>query len=209
MQNQRGNGIVIGVVIDLDDPENIGRIKVKYPHLEDQISNWARLVTFMAGPERGAFFRPEVNEEVLVAFELGDARRPYILGGVWNKVDPPPPDGGQPTQNNWRFIKSRSGHTIKLDDTQGSEKIEIVDKDGTRSVIVDSAGQKIQIISESDDIEVSAKSGSVKIEALNIEVKASNNMKLEATTKMMLKSALIEINSTGPASMTGNPIKLN
>jgi uncharacterized protein involved in type VI secretion and phage assembly len=209
VQNQRGNGIVIGVVIDLDDPENIGRIKVKYPHLEDQISNWARLVTFMAGPERGAFFRPEVNEEVLVAFELGDARRPYILGGVWNKVDPPPPDGGQPTQNNWRFIKSRSGHTIKLDDTQGSEKIEIVDKDGTRSVIVDSAGQKIQIISESDDIEVSAKSGSVKIEALNIEVKASNNMKLEATTKMMLKSALIEINSTGPASMTGNPIKLN
>ncbi len=115
----------------------------------------------------------------------------------------------EPTQNNWRFIKSRSGHIIRFDDTQGSEKIEIIDKDGTRRVVVDSAGQKIQIISESDNIEISAKAGNVKIEALNVEVKATNNMNLKATTKMTIESPAIDINSAGPVTVTGTPIKLN
>src|SRR5215212_313772 len=98
------NGIVIGLVIDLKDEENIGRVKVKYPHLEDQPSDWARLASPMAGNKRGTFFRPEVGDEVLVAFEHGEPRRPYIIGALWSKVDPPPPDDGDTEKNNWRFI---------------------------------------------------------------------------------------------------------
>lgn len=194
MQGQRENGIVIGIVTDLDDPERLGRVRVRFPHLNDEPSYWARLVTLMAGPDRGAFFRPEVGDEVLVAFEHGDPRRPYVLGALWSKTDTPPPDDGQPTQNNWRFIKSRSGHIIKLDDTPGGERIEIVDRDGSRKVIIDTAAQKIQVICETGDVEVSAGAGSVKVEAVTVEIKASGSMTLEASGTLTIKGATVNIN---------------
>jgi uncharacterized protein involved in type VI secretion and phage assembly len=193
MQDGRENGIMVGIVMDLDDPEKIGRVKVKYPHLADQPSDWARLVTLMAGPERGAFFRPEVNDEVLVAFEHGDPRRPYILGALWSKADVPPKDDGQTTENNWRFIRSRSGHLIKLNDTHGSETIEIIDKDGERRVVLDSAGRKIQIFCGAGDIEVKADTN-ITIEASTVRVKATGNMNLEADGILTLKGATVNIN---------------
>jgi uncharacterized protein involved in type VI secretion and phage assembly len=194
MQDGVSNGLVIGTVVDLDDPERIGRIKVQYPHLNDEQSDWARLVTPMAGNDRGCFFRPEKGDEVLVAFEHGEPRRPHIVGSLWSTVDKPPADDGQPTDNNWRFIKSRSGHVIKLDDTQGKEKIEFIDKDQQRRVVIDSANRKIQVICDQGDVEISAKAGSVKVEAMTVEVKASANMTLEATGTMTIKGATVNIN---------------
>ncbi|HZH31985.1 MAG TPA: phage baseplate assembly protein V [Pyrinomonadaceae bacterium] len=194
MGADRVNGIIIGIVTDLEDPEAIGRIKVMFPTLGDQASDWARLVTPMAGKDRGLFLRPEVGDEVLVAFELGDPTRPYILGSLWNKVDTPPPDDGQAGQNNWRFIKSRSGHIVKLDDTQGAEKIEIIGSDGQRQIVFDIAGKKIQVVCDTGDVEVSATGGTVKVEALTVEVKASGNMTLEATGTMTIKGATVNIN---------------
>jgi phage baseplate assembly protein V len=188
------NGIVIGIVTDLDDPERLGRVRVRYPHLDDQKSYWARLATLMAGPDRGTFFRPEVDDEVLVAFEHGDPRRPYILGGLWNSVDSPPSNTGQATENNVRLIKSRSGHVIKLDDTQGAAKIEVVDKNGSHKVVIDSANQKIEIVSDVGDVEVTANAGTVKVEALTVEIKATGNMNLEASGTMTIKGALVNIN---------------
>lgn len=194
MGGQQVNGIVIGLVIDLDDPESLGRIRVKYPYLGDAPSDWARLVTPMAGKDRGMFFRPEVDDEVLVAFELGDVRRPYILGSLWSTTDTPPPDDGEPKKNNWRFIKSRNGHIVKLDDTQGKEKIEIIGSDGQRQIVFDIAGQKIQVTCDTGDIEVSASAGKVKVDALTVEIKASGNMTLEATGTMTIKGATVNIN---------------
>jgi uncharacterized protein involved in type VI secretion and phage assembly len=194
MHGHQVNGIIVGLVIDLDDPEKIGRVRVQFPTLGDQASDWARLVTPMAGKERGLFLRPEVGDEVLVAFELGDPRRPYILGSLWSKTDPPPPDDGDASKNNWRFIRSRSGHVVKLDDTAGAEKIEIVGSDEKRRVVFDIANQKIQVTCDSGDVEVSAPSGTVKVEALTVEVKATGNMNLEATGTMTIKGATVNIN---------------
>ena len=194
MGGQQVNGIVIGIVTDLNDPERLGRVRVKYPYLEDQVSDWARLVTQMAGADRGMFFRPEVEDEVLVAFELGDVRRPYILGSLWSATDTPPKDDGQPVENNWRFIKSRNGHLVKLDDTQGKEKIEIIGSDGQRQIVFDIAAQKIQVTCDTGDVEVSAAAGKVKVDALTVEVKASGNMTLEATGTMTIKGATVNIN---------------
>ena len=188
------NGIIIGLVKDLEDPENLGRIRVTYPYLGDQQSDWARLVTPMAGKDRGMFFRPEVGDEVLVAFELGDVRRPYILGSLWSTEDTPPKDDGDAKKNNWRFIKSRNGHIVKLDDTQGSEKIEIIGSDGAQKIVFDIAGKKIQVTGDSGDIEVSAPSGKVKVEATTVEIKASGNMNLEASGTMTIKGATVNIN---------------
>jgi len=194
MGGQQVNGIIIGLVTDLDDPEKLGRVKVKFPTLADQESDWARLVSPMAGKDRGQFFRPEVGDEVLVAFELGDVRRPYVLGSLWSQTDTPPPDDGQAAKNNWRFIKSRSGHVVKLDDTQGKEKIEIIASDGKRKVVLDSANQKIQVTCDSGDVEVKAGSGTVKVDAATVEIKSSGDMTLQASGKMTIKGTTVNIN---------------
>ncbi len=194
MAGQQVNGIVIGIVTDLEDDEKIGRIKVKYPYLGDQESDWARLVTPMAGAQRGMFFRPEVGDEVLVAFELGDVRRPYILGSLWSKTDEPPPDDGNAKENNWRFIKSRSGHIVKLDDTDGKEKIEITSKDDECRIVWDAANKKIQVTCQSGDVEVTASSGTVKVDATTVEIKSSGDMTLQASGTMTIKGATVNIN---------------
>lgn len=182
MGERAENGIVVGVVCDLNDTDNLGRVRVKYPHLGGQVSDWARLATPMAGAGRGVFFRPEKDDEVLVGFEHGDPRRPYILGSLWSQVDKPPKDDGQKTQNNWRFIQSRSGHIVKLDDTSGKEKIEIIDKDSKRRIVIDSANRRIQILCDSaaGDIEIKAPLSDVKIEAATITVKATTSLTLES-----------------------------
>jgi uncharacterized protein involved in type VI secretion and phage assembly len=200
MQNPNDNGIVIGVVKHLDDPEGIGRVRAELPHLNNQLSDWAKVAAPMAGKDRGAFFRPEKDDEVLIAFGHGEARVPYVIGALWSTVDTPPADDGKTASdgttpaNNWRFFKSRSGHVIKLDDTQGAEKIELIDKDKKRRVVIDSANSKIQVICDQGDVEVQAKAGSVKVEATTVEIKASGNMTLEATGTMTVKGATVNIN---------------
>lgn len=197
MRNEyESNGIVIGVVSSLDDDASLGRIRVRYPHLGNVESDWARLSAPMAGAQRGAFFRPEVGDEVLVAFEHGDPRRPYILGSLWSQTDQPPPDDGDKTSNNWRFIRSRSGHIILLDDTPGKEKIELIDKDGKRRIIIDSASSpaKITVIAEIGDIDLKAPQGKISIEAQEINVKASTSLNLEGSTSANLKGKTVNIN---------------
>jgi uncharacterized protein involved in type VI secretion and phage assembly len=164
------------------------------------MSDWARLVTLMAGPERGAFFRPEVGDEVLVAHEFRDPRRPYVLGSVWSSADVPPPDDGDAEANNWRFIRSRAGHIVKLNDKSGQETIEIEDKDRARRIVIDAANGKIRVECDDGDIEVTA-SGTVKVvadtvevEASTVSVKASGEMTLEAAGTMTIKGSTVNIN---------------
>jgi uncharacterized protein involved in type VI secretion and phage assembly len=188
------NGIVIGLVKNLEDPDGLGRIKVSYPHLAGEESDWARLASPMAGAERGLFFRPEPEDEVLVAFEHGDPRRPYILGSLWSEADRPPPDDGQTKQNNWRFIRSRSGHIILLDDTEGKEKIELIDKDGKRRIVIDSANNKIQVLCDQGNVEVEAKAGNITLKGSNVSIEATGTMNLKADGTMTIKGATVNIN---------------
>lgn len=190
----RENGVLIGTVLDLADPESLGRVKLRLPQFDDQQTDWARIASPMAGKDRGFFFRPEVGDEVLVAFENGDPRRAYVLGALWSKVDTPPADDGNASQNNWRFIKSRSGHIVKLDDTSGAEKIEIIDKSGKHKITIDSANSKIEIACTVGDLDISAPAGTLKINAQTVEITATAQMKVEATGNLTLKGALVNIN---------------
>jgi uncharacterized protein involved in type VI secretion and phage assembly len=196
MSKREDNGIVVGIVCDLNDDDNLGRVRVKYPHLGDEISDWARLASPMAGADRGTFFRPEKDDEVLVGFEHGDPRRPYILGSLWSQVDKPPADDGQKTKNNWRFIRSRSGHVLRFDDTAGAEKIEIIDKDNKRRIVVDSANAKIEILcaAAAGNIEIKAPASDIKIEAATITVKATTSLKLESDGVVTISGATVNIN---------------
>ncbi len=143
-QKNDTNGIVIGEVCDLEDPDKLGRVRVTFPHLGGVKSDWAKLVSPMAGKERGIFFRPEKGDEVLVAFEHNDGNRPYILGSLWSQVDTPPPSEGSAKDNNIRFIRSRSGHILRLDDTKGKEKIEFINKDSQRRIVIDCDQKKFR-----------------------------------------------------------------
>ena len=189
---QRENGILVGIVADLDDPDNLGRVRVRFPYLGDQLSYWAKVASPMAGKNRGFFFRPEKDDELLIAFEMGDPRRPYVLGALWSKVDPPPPDDGNKTENNWRFIQSRSGNIFKFDDTDGSDRIEIIGKN--TKIVLDSSGDKIEIVCDNGNIEIKAPSGKLELNAMNVEVKASASMKLEATGEMTISGSVVNIN---------------
>jgi uncharacterized protein involved in type VI secretion and phage assembly len=198
-------GVVVGIVTNNKDPEKLGRVKVKYPWLSDsEESHWARMATMMAGKDRGAFYLPEVDDEVLLAFEHGDVRFPYVIGMLWNGKDTPRYDNGD-GKNDQRVITSRSGHelifndndqqgkvtihtkknhVITLDDSAGGEKISIVDKSGSNSIEIDSVQNSIAI-----------KSGmKLTIESQTIEIKANAMMKIEAGATMTIKGAMVMIN---------------
>ena len=197
----RLKGVVVGIVTNNQDPDEMGRVKVKFPCLsDDEESHWARIAAPMAGNDRGVYFLPEVEDEVLVVFEHGDIRFPYVLGALWNGNDAPPAknDDGK---NNIRVIKSRSGHIIKLNDEDGKETIEILDKSGKNTLIIDTAKNTITITSDKD-ITLSATKGTIKLDAEKIELKSSADSKLEAGGKMdvtasaamKLKGATVDIN---------------
>lgn len=136
------NGVVIGLVTNVADPEKQGRIKVHFPWLDDQHeTDWVRIATMMAGGGRGSFFIPEVNDEVLVAFDHGEARIPYVIGFLWNGQDAPPDN-----ETSKRTLKSTKGHTILLDDKDGDEKIVITSSSGHKVELDDTpAGQTMTV----------------------------------------------------------------
>jgi uncharacterized protein involved in type VI secretion and phage assembly len=185
-------GVVPAVVTNNDDPDKQGRVKVKFPWLNDQEeSDWAWVVASFAGKKRGLFFLPEVGDEVLMGFEDGEFARAYVLGSLWNGVDTPPTDDGDGRDR--RVFRSRSGHIVRIDDTSGSEKIEILDKTGKNTVTVDSSANTITIASDKD-IVLKAPKGTVKIDAQKLEVTTSGEAKLEASGTMTVKGSTVNIN---------------
>jgi len=118
-------GAVVGLVTNNKDPEKLGRVKVKFPWMtNDEESQWARLATLDAGKNRGTWWIPEINDEVLCIFEHGDINFPYVIGGLWNGKDTPPTTGragdfNQDGKDNLRFIKSRDDHLLIFEEPRG------------------------------------------------------------------------------------------
>jgi uncharacterized protein involved in type VI secretion and phage assembly len=199
-QSPRALGVAVGLVTNNQDPEGLGRVKVKYPWLgDDDESYWARIVVPMAGNDRGTWFLPEVDDEVLIAFDQGSLDFPYVLGALWNGKDKPP-ESNSDGKNNHRTIKSRSGHIIRMDDTDGSEKLEIIDKSGNNKIVIDSANNSVTIES-GGDIKLTAK-GKVTLSGNGVEIqsqangsfKASGNLDVNASGQLNLKGSMVNIN---------------
>lgn len=204
---RRINGVSAGIVTNNEDPEGLGRVKIKFPWLsDDNETDWVRISTLMAGGERGSFFLPEVGDEVLVAFEHGDINHPFVIGALWNGVDKPP-DNNSDGRNNIRKITSRSGHEIIFNDdnTAMQEKIEIHTNSGHKIVLDDSVGQ--------EKIEIQDKTGSNKIIIDSVQ----NSMNIESVLQLKIKSAVVEIEGTTSLTLKSNailtiqglPVKIN
>ncbi|MHC0066376.1 phage baseplate assembly protein V [Nostoc sp. UIC 10890] len=217
-QNHHFYGVTVGIVTNNKDPERLGRIKVKFPWLSsEEESYWARIVTLMAGNDRGIYFLPEVNDEVLVAFEQGDMNFPYILGALWNGKDKPPitnEDG----ENNQRVIKSRSGHKIVLDDTEENEQIIIQDKTGKNKIVINSQENKMNIQVEKDlTIETKGKiilkssDDDISIECKNLQITTQQNYQLEVGANCTIKAkAKYDLEAqSGLGIKCANGVKIN
>jgi len=204
------SGVTTGVVTNNKDPEDLGRVKVKFPWLsEKEETHWARVLTPMAGPGRGLYLLPEVNDEVLVAFEHGDMNFPYVLGALWNGKDKPP-GSNKDGKNNLRTVKSRSGHVITLDDTEGKEKIIVRDKTQKNEIVVDSQKNSLTVKVDGDlsiesrgAITVKSSGGDIRIECTNLKVEAKQNCEIKATANITVQ-ANAQLTLKGPAGVKVN-----
>ena len=167
------NETVVGIVRNNIDPDQNGRIQVYIPSLSDEnLSNWARMATPMAGSGTGMYFLPDIDDKVLVTFEQGNINRPIIVGSVWNDVERPP-EGNLDGMNRIRAIRTRAGHNITLDDTSGSEQIVIQDNAG--STITLQADGSINI-EAATNLNLSASNGDINLNATNVNVTVSGAM---------------------------------
>ncbi|MDQ7024436.1 MAG: VgrG-related protein [Anaerolineae bacterium] len=186
-------GVVPAIVTNIKDDENdIVRVKVKYPWMDNELeSHWARLAGVGAGQSAsGIHWLPQVNDEVLVAFENGNINRPYVLGGLWNGTDKPPQVIGDTLKSdkvNIRTIQTPAGNKIVMYDASGEEKIEIIDAKGVTSITLDGGGKMVDI-KTSGDLTIKA-DGSVTIEGNGITIKSDSTLDLEGSGASKLKTS--------------------
>jgi uncharacterized protein involved in type VI secretion and phage assembly len=203
-------GVHYGVVCQNKDPENLNRIKIRLPWLDqgdvDQ-THWAQLLTPMEGKQWGWLTIPDVDDVVAVVFIAGDTSQPVVIGGVWSKPDASP-EPNEDGKNNFRGYRSRSGHRLILDDT-AKTKVVFADKTATLAVGIgnfakDGQGPNVCAVfkppmagdvgvsfsSLQGNLELTCKAGTLKIEA-------GDTLKVSAKTT-------IEINATGDLKMDGS-----
>jgi phage protein D/phage baseplate assembly protein gpV len=205
-QPSRWGGVVTAIVTNNSDPDDQGRVKLKYPWMADDVeTGWARVSGVGAGNERGLYCLPEVNDEVLVAFEHGDANRPLVLGGLWNGVDKPTVPASEAIQNgnvHTRAFKTRSGHALTfVDDSEGKVRLETA---GGHSLVLDDENRMVQIeTSGGIVIKLDDGGGDVTIECngkldvqagRDLSFKAGSNLSLEASGQVTIKGATIDLN---------------
>jgi phage protein D len=202
-------GVVVGIVTDNDDPETLGRVKLRFPSLSaDYESHWARVAAPGNGASRGTVWIPEVNDEVLVAFEGGDRQRPFVVGGLWNGRDTPPPIEVDNGKLNGRHFVSRDGNQVYM-----------WDKPGNSSLGMKTAGEEVVLLLSRTDRELSGTSeGKIVLTATSdIEINATGKVRIsgdggvEITSSAQAKltgSAGVEVGTSGIAKVSGSQVQL-
>lgn len=190
----RWYGVHAAIVSDVNDPDNQGRVKITLPWAPDTAGErydaWARLATFMAGNDRGSWFVPDEGDEVLVAFEAGDPRRPYVIGALWNGQDKPPASMDGAGKNYEKILRSRNGVKITLDDHDGREQFIAETPGGQKLVLKDGPGT----------IELADSNGnSIKLEPSGITITTPASLTINASTATVNASS---VTVSGPTTLS-------
>jgi phage protein D len=197
-------GVVVGLCTNNDDPDKLGRVKLKFPWLADDFeSDWSRMLQAGAGPDSGACFIPEVNDEVLVAFEFGDVRRPIVIGALHNGQDKPRLgdglfDNGRVKR---RGVVSRRGHRVVLFDDAAKSGIALVSSDGQLRIALNESKGEIHLFCR----------GKIRLEAQGeLSLNSQQNVTIEAQGQLQMKGqAGAKLESSAAVEVTGTVIKLN
>ena len=214
------NGVVIAQVTDNNDPNNQARVKLKFPWLDDNYeSDWARVTQLGAGPNSGALFMPEVNDEVLVAFEFGDIRRPFVVGSLYNGQDTP--NLGSGLFNNGQVMRrgliSRKGHQFIFFDDPNKAGVAIISSDGNLKISLNETNSEIHISSQGK-VHVECQQDMTLESQANLNLKAGQGLKLEAGTDLKLKGSSgasleggsqVEVKASGQLKITGAMVDIN
>ncbi|UMG94811.1 phage baseplate assembly protein V [Nocardioides sp. TF02-7] len=236
----RVDGVLVGVVTDLNDPDGYGRVRVKLPVLEHTSGEiqtaWARVATFDAGQQRGATFLPEVDDEVLVAFEGGSVRRPVVIGALFSGKRQQPELGRLLSPNkakvNVRRLTSRTGHTLEMVDEDGNDQLLLRHGKGEMKVALHGPTKKLTVESHGGDIELTTgqasislfKNGDIKIKGVRIEVdammlsvaakgtatvKAEGPVSVEGATATVKGNGSVVVQAGGIAAVKGASVAIN
>lgn len=191
-----------------EDPDKRGRVRVEYPSLHGDSANtpseWARLCLPYASAGHGAWFVPEVGDEVLVVFENGNLDSPIVMGSLYSGANKPPtagrPGDGKPVV---RFVKTKSGHTLCFDDSDGDGKVTLADRDG-RKLDIDTSKKEVRL-ADADGNEVCLKPDEVTVKHKSGHVLAMKSsevsVKHQSGDEVKLKGGEVLIQSAGKISL--------
>lgn len=187
-------GVYPALVTDVVDPDNRGRVRITLPWLPDpqgEFETWARIATLMAGDQRGSWFIPEVDDEVLVSFEAGDPQRPYVIGALWNGHDAPPASMDGAGANRLKVLRSRNGVTVTLDDQDGSERFRVETPGGHHLEIGDGGAGITLRDANGSEIRLHSSGISIKAAGGKISLEAPGDLTIQAG-RVVLESAFTE-----------------
>ena len=210
-------GLHYGVVCQNKDPDNLDRIKVRFPWLDagdtDQ-SHWAQLLTPMEGPKFGWYTLPDIDDVVVVVFIAGDISQPVVIGGVWSTPDFSP-ETNEDGKDNFRGYRSRCGHRLVFDDSSGGTKVWFADKTtknmvGMGKFAKDGAGPNICAVwkppmSGESGVSLSTMEGKMEITAKTKLSIKGENIKINAKTTIDMKAGSdLKMEGTSAAKLTSS-----
>ncbi|WP_026629664.1 type VI secretion system Vgr family protein [Dyadobacter alkalitolerans] len=196
-------------VIDTNDPEQMGRVKVQFYWQKNGDSTpWARVANLMSGDERGVYFVPEIDEVVFVDFEFGNPDLPFVRGSMYTGSALP---GGNLFEkvNMIKGIITKGGNHIIIDDSDGKEAIRIYNKENRNEVVLTLDGEPVISVKSEGKITLEAKEIELKAEKISMTAQQdwtveTNKGSIEAKAKMQITGATVNVEGKSQTSIKGN-----
>ena len=214
--NRKFYGVVIGVVRSVSDPMNLGRVQLNFPWFdENDFSHWARVAAPMAGRFYGHYFIPSVDDEVLVVFEHGDMRMPYVIGSLWNSKDQPPL---MSPSDEKRAIRTPGGSQLVFEDRPAAITIQTA-PNATQSLpgTVSPTGSNHSValtqsgieLASPKEIKLGVQNTKITITSTGVEITLGASKVKMSTSSIDLEAPTISVKASGTLTLKGATVNIN
>lgn len=205
------SGLAIGVVTNNNDPDGMGRVKVKLPALSDDVESWwARVLIVGAGADTGLYAMPQVNDEVLVGFEHGDVRRPFVLGGLYGGSVRPPTPNSEFVANNkiiqWNMKTGGHNMIFRSGDAPADQHVKLVTKETKATLYL--GADKVELISSDKTVEIKNGNASILLAANGDITLRGNKITLQAQTDVAVNGTNVNTRATAGAKVEGATVEV-